>query len=88
MKYELRPEPVQAAPCRSYRLEVSTLARRELESHPASRDELDYSGSSSEDDIRWRKGNVKAFALDEVPQASGFRAYIQNIYVKVTAVST
>ena len=34
------------------------------------RDELDDSGSSSEDDIRRRRGNVKALVLDEVPQAS------------------
>ena len=33
------------------------------------------------------RGHVKAFTLDEVPQASGFRQYIQDLYVKVTAAS-
>ena len=45
-------------------------------------DELDFSDSSEEDDIRRRRGTVRAFTLDEVPQASGFRKFNQDVYVK------
>ena len=50
-------------------------------------DELDYGGSFSEVDIRRRRGNIKTFVLDEIPQAYEFREFIQNLYVKVTAAS-
>ena len=50
-------------------------------------DELDFSDSSEEDDIRRRRGTVRKMELDEVPQASTFPKFIQNVYVKVAATS-
>ena len=41
----------------------------------------------SEDDIRRRRGAVRAFALDKIPFASRFREFVQNTFVKVTASS-
>ena len=51
------------------------------------RDELHNDDLSSDDDHRRRRGTVKAFTLDEVPMASGFREFVQKTYVKVMAAS-
>ena len=36
-------------------------------------EEVDFSSQSSEDDMRRRKGNVRAIVLNEIPLAFGFR---------------
>ena len=50
------------------------------------RDELDdATDSSDDDDRRRRRGTVKAFALDEIPSASGFRKWSLHTYSKVAS---
>jgi hypothetical protein len=45
------------------------------------------SSGSSEDELRRRRGLVKAMVLPEVPAASGLRAWIQTLYVRICAAS-
>ena len=40
--------------------------------------------SSSEDDIRMRKGAVRKIELNDSPVAAGFREWVQHVYVRVT----
>lgn len=53
----------------------------------AARPHDEDSGSSSEDDNRRKRGTVKTFVLDPIPQASGFRMWMQDLYTRVSTAS-